>query len=238
MAPVSGQRQPRRRAQRRHHDHPPGRRFGHCRRSADRDDPSAARRAGSQGQPHQSVARGVLDDHPRPADAAASVGHAGRGAHRLLYAHRGRAVRLQCEQQRRGARPGPRLPAAADRRPRRASAQRRSAATCLESPGDVTGVDRGGARSSTAASAGAGHPRCTLHSRRCTPAELAAAAEQQKGRRGIVGVRNLLAITDGRAESAMESEARLFMFQHGLPRPELQHLIHGRDGECWRVDFA
>ena len=77
-----------------------------------------------------------------------------------------------------------------------------------------------------------------LHSRRCTPAELAAAAEQQKGRRGIVGVRNLLAIADGRAESAMESEARLVMFQHGLPRPELQHLIHGRDGECWRVDFA
>ena len=77
-----------------------------------------------------------------------------------------------------------------------------------------------------------------LHSRWCTPADLAAAAEAQRGRRGIVGVRNLLPIADGLAESAMESEARLVMLQHGLPRPELQHLIHGRDGECWRVDFA
>ena len=36
----------------------------------------------------------------------------------------------------------------------------------------------------------------------------------------------------------MESEARLVMHDHGLPRPDLQHLIYGRDGECWRVDFA
>ena len=77
-----------------------------------------------------------------------------------------------------------------------------------------------------------------LHSRWCTPADLTAAVAGQRGRRGIVGVRNLLPFVDGRAESAMESEARLVMLEHGLPRPELQHLIHGRDGECWRVDFA
>lgn len=35
----------------------------------------------------------------------------------------------------------------------------------------------------------------------------------------------------------MESEARLVMIDHGLPRPELQYAIHGF-GETWRVDFA
>jgi very-short-patch-repair endonuclease len=36
----------------------------------------------------------------------------------------------------------------------------------------------------------------------------------------------------------MESEARLVMIDYGLPRPELQYEIPGRDGEVWRVDFA
>jgi very-short-patch-repair endonuclease len=36
----------------------------------------------------------------------------------------------------------------------------------------------------------------------------------------------------------MESETRLVMIDYGLPLPELQYLIHGRDGEAWRVDFA
>ena len=69
-------------------------------------------------------------------------------------------------------------------------------------------------------------------------ADLAEAIDRQRGRRGIVGVRNLLPWVDGRAESAMESEARLVMLDHGLPRPELQHLIRGCDGQIWRVDFA
>ncbi|MGI9123642.1 MAG: hypothetical protein ACR2JM_02670 [Mycobacterium sp.] len=77
-----------------------------------------------------------------------------------------------------------------------------------------------------------------IHSGWCTPADLAETVDRQRGRRGIVGVRGLLPFADGRAESAMESEARLVMIDHGLPRPELQYLIRGRDGECWRVDFA
>lgn len=77
-----------------------------------------------------------------------------------------------------------------------------------------------------------------LHSRRCTPADLAEAVDLQSGRRGIAGVRGLLALADGRAESAMESEARLAMLDHGLPKPELQYVIRGYDGERWRVDFA
>lgn len=77
-----------------------------------------------------------------------------------------------------------------------------------------------------------------VHSAWCTPADLAEAADRQRGRRGIVQVRDLLRFVDGRAESAMESEARLAMLDGGLPRPELQYLIRGRDGEVWRVDFA
>ncbi len=77
-----------------------------------------------------------------------------------------------------------------------------------------------------------------VRSRWCTPADLADAVDWQRGRRGIVKVRDLLPLVDGRAESAMESEARLAMHDGGLPRPELQYVIDGRDGEQWRVDFA
>jgi hypothetical protein len=77
-----------------------------------------------------------------------------------------------------------------------------------------------------------------LHSGLCTRADLDAAIAEQRGRRGIVAVRELVQLADGRAESAMESEARLVMIDRGLPRPELQYLIRGNDGESWRVDFA
>lgn len=53
-----------------------------------------------------------------------------------------------------------------------------------------------------------------------------------------MAVRELLPFADGRAESAMESEARLVMIDRKLPPPELQYTIYGRDGELWRVDFA
>lgn len=77
-----------------------------------------------------------------------------------------------------------------------------------------------------------------LHSARCTRSELANAVHEQRGRRGLVAVRELLSLADGRAESAMESEARLVMIDHGLPLPELQYPIYGHNGEVWRVDFA
>lgn len=77
-----------------------------------------------------------------------------------------------------------------------------------------------------------------LHSMRCTRADLESAVREQKGRRGIVQVRELLQYADGRAESGMESEARLVMIDYGVPLPELQYEIHGRDGEIWRVDYA
>lgn len=77
-----------------------------------------------------------------------------------------------------------------------------------------------------------------VRSRWCTVADLQGAVEMQRGRRAIAGVRTLLPLVDPRAESPMESEARLVMHDHGLPAPELQYLIRGRHGECWRVDFA
>ncbi|MGY4710339.1 hypothetical protein ACXDF8_12410 [Mycolicibacterium sp. CBM1] len=77
-----------------------------------------------------------------------------------------------------------------------------------------------------------------LHSAWCTREQLVQAVAEQRGRRGIVTVRTLLNVADGRAESAMESETRLVMIDYGLPSPELQYEIQGLDGQRWRVDFA
>lgn len=77
-----------------------------------------------------------------------------------------------------------------------------------------------------------------LHVGACTKAELRVAIQEQSGRRGIVKVRELFQYTDGRAESPMESEARLVFIDGGLPMPELQYCILDRDGRLWRVDFA
>ncbi|MGE2715385.1 hypothetical protein ACQI4L_15110 [Mycolicibacterium litorale] len=64
------------------------------------------------------------------------------------------------------------------------------------------------------------------------------AAIEQAGRRGIVAVRDLLPLADPRAESPMESEARLVMIDGGLPLPELQFEIIDGNGELRRLDFA
>ncbi|MDY6869186.1 MAG: hypothetical protein SV966_00920 [Actinomycetota bacterium] len=77
-----------------------------------------------------------------------------------------------------------------------------------------------------------------LHVGACGPADLVRAVTEQKGRRGIVNVRALVAYADGRSESPMESEARLVFIDGGLPRPELQFEIVDRCGQLWRVDFA
>lgn len=77
-----------------------------------------------------------------------------------------------------------------------------------------------------------------LRSGTCTPTALTLAAAKQKGRRGIVAVRELIPLARPEAESAMESEARLAMYRGGLPDPELQYEIVDRDGRRWRVDFA
>lgn len=77
-----------------------------------------------------------------------------------------------------------------------------------------------------------------LHVGACSREDLSSAIREQKGRRGIVNIRELVEYADGRAESAMESEARLVFIDGGLPLPELQHVIVDRRGKQWRVDFA
>ncbi|WP_018603846.1 type IV toxin-antitoxin system AbiEi family antitoxin domain-containing protein [Mycobacterium sp. 155] len=77
-----------------------------------------------------------------------------------------------------------------------------------------------------------------LHVGACGTAELDSAVREQKGRRGIVAVRDLLAHADARAESPMESEMRLVFIDWCVPRPELQYEIIDRHGDRWRVDFA
>ncbi len=77
-----------------------------------------------------------------------------------------------------------------------------------------------------------------LRSRSCDHRGLAIAASAQAGRRGIVAVRDLIPLADPRAESPMESEARLAMLDGRLPAPLLQHELLDRGGRTWRVDFA
>lgn len=77
-----------------------------------------------------------------------------------------------------------------------------------------------------------------LRTKACTTAELDAAAAEQRGRRGIVAVRDLLPHADPRAESPMESEMRLVFIEWAVPTPELQYEIVDRSGQKWRVDFA
>lgn len=77
-----------------------------------------------------------------------------------------------------------------------------------------------------------------LRSNRCARPQLWDAAKAQAGRRGIVAVRQLIPVADPRAESPMESEARLVMLDGGLPAPELQYAIIDGNGDLRRLDFA
>lgn len=77
-----------------------------------------------------------------------------------------------------------------------------------------------------------------LRSGTCSRGEMWRAAIEQAGRRGIVAVRDLLPLADARAESPMESEARLVMIDGGLPVPELQYEVVDGNGELRRLDFA
>ena len=77
-----------------------------------------------------------------------------------------------------------------------------------------------------------------LRSDLCSRDDLRRAAHRQSGRRGIVAVRGLLPWAAERAESPMESEARLVMIDGGLPLPVLQYEVIDVDGQTWRLDFA
>lgn len=77
-----------------------------------------------------------------------------------------------------------------------------------------------------------------LRSRTCDRTDLWRAACEQTGRRGIVAVRDLVALADGLAESPMESELRLIILDAGLPTPRLQYELLDGNGELRRLDLA
>jgi hypothetical protein len=77
-----------------------------------------------------------------------------------------------------------------------------------------------------------------LRSGTCTLDDLRRAVRRQAGRRGIVTARELLGLASPKAESPMESEARLVMIDGGLRPPVLQYEVVDLQGYTWRLDFA
>ena len=60
-----------------------------------------------------------------------------------------------------------------------------------------------------------------------------------KGYRGVIQLRTLALLGDGRSESPGEGALRLHWHDAGLPRPELQYWIHSDDGvPIYRLDLA
>jgi hypothetical protein len=75
-----------------------------------------------------------------------------------------------------------------------------------------------------------------LHERKATRAELVGAALAGAHRVGIAQAARALGLSDGRAESPLETRGRLALLASGLPRPELQVEIHDAPGFIGRVD--
>jgi hypothetical protein len=72
-----------------------------------------------------------------------------------------------------------------------------------------------------------------------TEEELAEVVARQKRWPGCPAARRVLAFADGRSESVGESRSRVAIARAGLPAPELQWHVPGRDGcPLGRVDFA
>jgi hypothetical protein len=58
------------------------------------------------------------------------------------------------------------------------------------------------------------------------------------GRRGVIQLRELIALADGRAESPGESWTRMSLIDEGLPVPELQWRVIHNGRELFRLDLA
>ncbi len=70
-----------------------------------------------------------------------------------------------------------------------------------------------------------------LNRKLATKDDLETVLEWGAGRRGVVNARRALRLLDGRAESAMESRARLILVLAGLEWPEVNTDVHDADGE-------
>ncbi|TQF68431.1 DUF559 domain-containing protein [Rhodococcus spelaei] len=78
-----------------------------------------------------------------------------------------------------------------------------------------------------------------------TRAELTVFTAQHPGERGVVQLREVIALSDEGAESPWETKTRLAIVRAGLPRPDTQIAVHTKDGmfigrvdmiwERWRV---
>jgi hypothetical protein len=77
-----------------------------------------------------------------------------------------------------------------------------------------------------------------LRSGRCDRDQLAVAHERQRGLRGVVLLKQLIPLADGRAESPMESRMRWRFLEARLPAPDLQIEV-GSAGRRWhRLDIG
>lgn len=77
-----------------------------------------------------------------------------------------------------------------------------------------------------------------LNRARVSPAELAAAVVEFRGRRGIPAAAKAIAFMDAASESAGESRSRVIMQRLELPAPQLQRVIRRRGRHLGRVDFC
>jgi hypothetical protein len=106
----------------------------------------------------------------------------------------------------------------------------RSGVWCTPPARTACDVGRLGARIDTLATLDG-----ALRSGTCTRDHLLAAAEDQRGLRGVVQLGLLIPHADGRAESPMESRMRWRFIDGGLPAPDLQ--IEVAEGARWhRLD--
>jgi hypothetical protein len=67
---------------------------------------------------------------------------------------------------------------------------------------------------------------------------LLASLPRYRGRRGVVKLRGLVPLTDGRSESSGESRTRLVLHDAGLPAPVPQFWVVHRGVELFRLDLA
>jgi very-short-patch-repair endonuclease len=77
-----------------------------------------------------------------------------------------------------------------------------------------------------------------LHSHVVVKVEFAVILEKCGQWPGVVRARRVLGFADGRAESALESVARVRFAEFGIPPPNLQVNIQGKQGFIGRVDFC
>ena len=75
-----------------------------------------------------------------------------------------------------------------------------------------------------------------LNEEKVTRAELVETVLSGSHRVGIAQAARVLGLSDGRAESPLETRGRLAILASGLPRPELQVEIHDAAGLIGRVD--